>query len=143
MTNFYLIAEPGAPGTPECVSRDRKHIEVKWAPPRNDGGNPVKGYIVERREKAAKKKEWTKINRGEVHKVCFTNEFTTYVTILIVFQATSFVDENVTAMKEYEYRVTAVNDAGPGEPSDSSGNISARPEKGNSNIDEQATNVQN
>jgi hypothetical protein len=44
---------------------------VKWASPRNDGGNPVQGYIVERREKSAKKKEWSKINRGELHKVNF------------------------------------------------------------------------
>ncbi|CAF4237342.1 unnamed protein product, partial [Adineta steineri] len=104
------FTEPGAPGTPECVSRDRKHIEVKWTPPRNDGGNPVKGYVVERRDKTGKK-EWTKINRGELHK------------------GTNFVDENVTAMKEYEYRVSAVNEAGPGEPSSSSGGIAARPEK--------------
>ena len=68
--NSYFSAEPGAPGTPECASRDRDHIELKWSPPRNDGGNPVKGYIVERREKAAKKREWTKVNRGDLQKVC-------------------------------------------------------------------------
>ncbi|CAF4189098.1 unnamed protein product [Rotaria sp. Silwood2] len=105
------FTEPGQPGTPECVSRDREHIEVKWTPPRNDGGNPVKGYIVERREKAGKRREWTKINRSDLHK------------------DTNFVDENVTANKEYEYRVSAVNEAGPGEPSESSGSIPAKPEK--------------
>jgi hypothetical protein len=36
----------------------------------------------------------------------------------------------VTANKEYEYRVLAVNEAGPGEASDSSGNIVAKPENG-------------
>ncbi len=44
---------------------------MKWSPPRNDGGNPVKGYLIERREKSAKKKEWTKVNRGELQKVKF------------------------------------------------------------------------
>ncbi|CAF4579023.1 unnamed protein product [Rotaria sp. Silwood1] len=105
------FTEPGQPGTPECVTRDREHIELKWNPPRSDGGNPIKGYIVERREKAAKKKEWTDINRGDLQK------------------GTNFVDNNVTPNKEYEYRVTAVNEAGPGEPSDSSGGIVAKPEK--------------
>ncbi|CAF5145511.1 unnamed protein product, partial [Rotaria magnacalcarata] len=63
------FTEPGQPGTPTCVSRDRNHIEIKWTPPRNDGGNPVKGYIIERREKGGKRKEWSKINRGDLHKV--------------------------------------------------------------------------
>ncbi|CAF1142161.1 unnamed protein product [Rotaria sordida] len=105
------FTEPGQPGTPECASRDRDHIEIKWSPPRSDGGNPIKGYIIERREKGPKKKDWTDINRGDLHK------------------GTNFVDDNVTPNKEYEYRVTAVNEAGPGEPSDSSGGIVAKPEK--------------
>ncbi|CAF1402962.1 unnamed protein product, partial [Adineta steineri] len=105
------FTEPGQTSVPECVTRDRNRIEIKWNPPRNDGGNPVKGYIIERREKGTKKREWTKINRNDYHK------------------GTNFVDENVTANKEYEYRVSAVNDAGPGEPSDASHGIFAKPEK--------------
>ncbi|CAM4765861.1 unnamed protein product [Rotaria magnacalcarata] len=104
------FTEPGQPGTPQCVERDRDRIELKWNPPKSDGGNPIKGYQIERREKAAKRREWIDVNRGELHK------------------DTNFVDDNVTPNKEYEYRVTAVNEAGPGEPSDSSGGIFAKPE---------------
>ena len=52
---------PGAPGKPECVSRSHKHIEIGWKKPSNDGGNPVKGYVVERKEKGGKK--WTRITK--------------------------------------------------------------------------------
>ena len=58
------------------------------------------------------------------------NEIERFTPFFFFFQGTSYVDENVTANKEYEYRVTAVNDAGPGEPSDSSAGIVAKPEKG-------------
>ncbi|CAF0817484.1 unnamed protein product, partial [Didymodactylos carnosus] len=104
------FTEPGQPGSPECVSRDRDHIEIKWSPPRNDGGSPIKGYIVERRDKTANRKDWSKITKGDLNKT------------------PNFVDENVTAGKEYEYRVTAVNEAGPGEPSTGTGGIFAKPE---------------
>ena len=59
---------PGQTGTPECKSRDRDRIEIKWAAPRNDGGNPIKGYVVERREKGAKKRDWTTLARGDLQK---------------------------------------------------------------------------
>ncbi|CAF4645242.1 unnamed protein product, partial [Rotaria magnacalcarata] len=47
------FTEPGQSGTPQCVERDRDRIELKWNPPKSDGGNPIKGYQIERREKAA------------------------------------------------------------------------------------------
>ncbi len=53
-----------------------------------------------------------------------------WFSFLSFFQGTNFVDDTVSPNKEYEYRVTAVNDAGPGEPSESSGDIYAKPEKG-------------
>jgi hypothetical protein len=65
------VDEPGQPGKPECKSRDRDHIEIKWTAPRNDGGNPIQGYIVERREVGNKKRDWTKLNRTDLHKVMY------------------------------------------------------------------------
>jgi hypothetical protein len=44
-------------------------------------------------------------------------------------QGTNFVDEKVLPRKEYEYRVTATNEGGESDPSESSGLIKARPEK--------------
>ena len=41
-----------------------------------------------------------------------------------------FEDTKVTANKEYEYRVTAINEAGPSEPSVPSKPITAKPAKG-------------
>ena len=67
--NLLFLDEPGAPGTPECKSRDRDHIEIKWTPPRNDGGNPVQGYIVERREISGKRRDWTPLERGDLQRV--------------------------------------------------------------------------
>ena len=64
-----LIAEPGQPEKPECVTRDRNQIEVKWNPPRSDGGNAIEGYVVERREKGAKRREWSQLNHGHIQKV--------------------------------------------------------------------------
>lgn len=42
---------------------------------------------------------------------------------------THFYDEKVTAGKEYEYRVSAINEEGEGEHSDASVTLPAKPEK--------------
>lgn len=63
--DLYLFAdEPFPPGQPKCVDRDRTHIKMKWEPPENDGGNPVKSYDVERKE--PKTNRWAKINKEPI-----------------------------------------------------------------------------
>ena len=42
---------PDAPSTPECIAHTSDSITLQWARPQNDGGNPVRGYLVEKREK--------------------------------------------------------------------------------------------
>lgn len=52
INHFVLIFfqdPPGPPGTPKCVTTTPDSITLSWTPPKKDGGNPVRGYIVERR----------------------------------------------------------------------------------------------
>ena len=76
-------------------------MTLNWTPPLDDGGAPVKGYIIEKKEQFSTL--WTKVNRYDVTDTTFT----------------------VTDLKEkseYQFRVAAENKAGVGkysEPSDS------------------------
>ncbi len=99
---------PCAPGKPECSSRSRNHIEVAWRKPSDDGGAPIKGYIVERKGKTDKK--WNRVTKDLV-------------------KDTSCYDDKVVAGKEYEYRVIAVNEGGESPPSKESAMLPAKPEK--------------
>lgn len=87
---------PGSPSTPEVIDSDTNFIKIKWNKPTSDGGNPIQGYIVE--SKAANSSEWVPCN-----------SFPTKNTELSA--------DNVKAGVSYEFRVKAVNDAGPGAPS--------------------------
>lgn len=99
---------PGPPGIPEATDWDRHFVELKWTGPTKDGGSPITGYIVEKREKGNSR--WVKAAefrnpecKGKVENL----------------------DEGII----YEFRVRAVNEAGPGEPSANSKGIETKPRK--------------
>lgn len=100
--------EPGAPGVPDVTDWDKDHVDLKWTPPTKDGGSPITGYIVEKRQKGSPK--WTKA--AEVG----PNE-------------TKATADNLDEGVEYEFRVRAVNAAGPGEPSGASKSVITKPRK--------------
>lgn len=102
------IDEPGVPGTPEATDWDKDHVDLKWTPPASDGGSPITGYVIEKREKGTGK--W--IKAAEVP----PDDCKGTVPNL---------DENT----EYEFRVRAVNAAGPGEPSQTSKAVVTKPRK--------------
>lgn len=99
---------PGKPGKPELVDSDRDHIKIKWTAPISNGGSPIVGYDVERRDRATGR--WVKINKEPCRN-------------------TEYYDDRVQDGHQYEYRVSAVNAAGPGKPSEASNVFTAKPMK--------------
>jgi len=62
-------AQPGRPGEPQCEDIAKDSITLSWELPTDDGGKPITGYIVEKREHGSD--EWTKyvspLNTSTLH----------------------------------------------------------------------------
>lgn len=98
--------EPDAPGRPTIMDWDRDHVDLQWPAPGNDGGSPITGYIVQKKEKGSP--YWV----NAVH---------------VPAGQTSTTVPDLTEGQEYEFRVIAVNAAGQSEPSEPSDLVTAKP----------------
>ena len=96
---------PDAPVNLEVVEVSRSHISIEWQPPRSDGGTPVRGYVVERRQSYSTR--FVRIAHGLTYN-------------------TYYRDNNVYEGVDYEYRVAAENEAGEGPHSNPVGPVIAR-----------------
>lgn len=105
---------PSKPGKPEVADSDKKQITIKWSKPEKDGGSPIEGYNVDRKDPRTGR--WIRLNKTPV-------------------KDTEFTDDKVQPNKEFEYRVSAINEGGESEPSDISKAIKARPLKEAPKID--------
>ena len=43
--------EPDAPKNLKATDWDKDHVDLKWEPPVSDGGSPITGYLVEKKDK--------------------------------------------------------------------------------------------
>ncbi|XP_030222782.1 titin-like isoform X1 [Gadus morhua] len=89
----YPFSKPAASGTPRVTTVTKNNMVVEWEPPTSDGGSPIIGYHLERKEKNSIL--WTKLNKLVIPDARFK---------------TSGLEEGI----EYEFRVLAENIAGPG-----------------------------
>lgn len=83
---------------PEFEDWDVDRVDLKWEPPKNTGGAPITGYIIEMKEKPSPNWQEATVTDSPQPK------------------------GRVTGLKKgsvYQFRVRAVNKAGPSEPSDS------------------------
>lgn len=98
--NFFPSAVPGPPDKPTVSSITRDSMTVNWEEPEHDGGSPITGYWLERKETTGKR--WTRVNRDPIKPM----------TLGVSYKVTGLIEGS-----EYQFRVSAINAAGVGPPS--------------------------
>ena len=106
---FHYLDVPKAPGKPKASDINATEMTVTWSAPESDGGSPITGYYVERKE--ATSTRWMKVNKQPV------SETTLRIKDLI-------------EKSEYQFRVSAENKAGVGPASEPSDLYMAKPPYG-------------
>lgn len=91
--------EPTKPGIPEITDYDNDFVALKWTPPNFDGGAPIEKYIIQKKDK--NKPDWE-------------------TAIEVPGDQCEGKVDDLKELGEYQFRVIAVNKAGPSPASDPS-----------------------
>lgn len=109
ITNFHILLpnldKPGPPESPEVTEVDKENATLTWQPPTTDGGSPVTGYVIERRMTSSAR--WVICNKEPVPE--------------LTYKVTDLMEDS-----EYEFRISAVNKVGQGEPSSPTKPVTAK-----------------
>lgn len=84
-----------SPGKPEVTDVDSDSVSLSWSRPLKDGGNKITGYVIE--GKRPGERNWKPMGDSKDTKTTLTG---------------------LKDGDEFEFRIRAKNQAGPGEPSE-------------------------
>uniref|UniRef100_A0A8C3BLM0 Titin n=1 Tax=Cairina moschata TaxID=8855 RepID=A0A8C3BLM0_CAIMO len=99
----HMFDPPSPPGKPTVYDITENAATVSWTLPKSDGGTPITGYVLERREASGK---WVRVNKTPI--------------LDMKYRVTGLFEGNT-----YEFRVFAENMVGLSKPSPSSDPIKA------------------
>uniref|UniRef100_A0A4W4EYX0 Immunoglobulin like and fibronectin type III domain containing 1, tandem duplicate 3 n=1 Tax=Electrophorus electricus TaxID=8005 RepID=A0A4W4EYX0_ELEEL len=103
-------AYPGPPSTPKVDSAFKECINLSWAPPTKTGGTSIVGYNLEKRKRGSNL--WSQVNPPDEP-----------------IRAKKYGVKDVVEGIEYEFRVSAINFSGVGDPSSPTEFVIARDPK--------------
>ncbi|XP_072023881.1 uncharacterized protein [Amphiura filiformis] len=92
-----VVDKPDAPSRPKVGNEGVKKVGITWSPGQNDGGSPVTGYIIKKRQNTS-----------------------TWVLVDDKVTDTSYSTSDITAGIRYQFQILAVNEEGISKPSDPS-----------------------
>ncbi|GLD62998.1 immunoglobulin-like and fibronectin type III domain-containing protein 1 [Lates japonicus] len=92
-----VLRYPGAPTVPKVVSAFKDCINLSWSPPCDTGGTKIVGYNLEKNKKGTN--YWSLVNQGGP------------------ITDTKYAVKDVFEGAAYEFRVSAINLSGAGDPS--------------------------
>ena len=93
---FQFTGKPSTPVGPIIFSDiENTSVTIAWKPSENDGGSPIKEYILEAKE--ARRATWSKVAKVKP-------------------DITSYSVQDLKEKQEYVFRVIAENDVGRSEP---------------------------
>ena len=98
----YVSVQAGPPSTPEIKAITKDSVTLAWEKPSDDGGGKILGYIIEKKPDGG---DWEEVNPDSPVKE---------------LQA---IVPKLTEGKKYQFRVKAVNAAGPGRESRPTENV--------------------
>nr|XP_046241212.1 immunoglobulin-like and fibronectin type III domain-containing protein 1 [Scatophagus argus] len=101
-----ILRYPGPPTAPRVVSVFKDCINLTWSPPCDTGGTRIVGYNLEKNKKGTN--YWSLVNQGGP------------------ITDTKYAMKDVFEGAEYEFRVSAINLSGAGDPSIPSDTVIAR-----------------
>ena len=96
MIHYQLTAKPSAPTEPFVTDNITKNpVDLSWGPPDNNGGSPITGYVIEKKERSMTR--WTHLTK--------TSDDSRKTQL-----------KNLTTGMEVMFRVSAGNKLGTSEP---------------------------
>lgn len=116
MNILSLSDKPDSPGTPNIKDVDKNLVELEWTAPIKDGGARITGYLVEKKRVGSD--VWEPATADG----------------LPVIGTSAKITEGLVEDADYEFRVRAVNAAGPGDPSIPSDLVKVAKKKGKEDL---------